>query len=1855
MNRSLYLLSALAIAVLLLPQCTNKPGSSAGPAVPEYNPMITAFTSGIISVESGVKVRFAQEFSDSVAPHSRVSKKVFQVDPDTEGDLYYVDQRTVEFRPKSRFQPGRNYEATLKLSRLFPEVKGSKSFEFEFHTIAQHMDLEITGFRPYDDYKPEMNYIQGSIHLADVADIAPVESVLRALQDGEELPISWNHGTSGKLHEFTIDSVVRKNAEDEVEIWYDGSSIRADQRGERVFTIPSLGNFTVIGHKLVQYPEQHVIINFSDPIRKNQHLDGLIRLSSETDLRYVVEGNTIKAYPRVRQNGTLTVFVEPGIRNTAGKGLKSGSSKEIVFQEIKPSVELLGNGVIVPSVDEVLLPFKAVNLKAVDVKVIRIFEDNIPQFLQVNQLSGNRELKRAGRLIVKKTVDLASDKPVNYGQWNTFSLNLTDLVETEPGAIYRVELNFRRQHSVFPCPGSDKEETEMEVEDFETLDEEEISYWDSYESYYSNWDYYNYEGYSYRDREDPCTPAYYGKRRAVSRNLLASNLGLMAKSGSENQLVVTVTDLEKATPLEGAKVKVYNFQQQLMEENTTNRHGTVELKPGGKAFLVVASHDAQKGYLRLNDGAALSYSMFDVSGKKVEKGIKGYIYGERGVWRPGDSLYLNLIVDDKANPLPENHPVVFEFYDPRGKILEKRIVPGNETGFYEFHTRTSADAATGRYSLKARAGAVTFTKMIRVETIKPNRLKIDLSFKGDTIYPARGNVEATLFSKWLTGATARNLRAEVEVMFRKAGTVFSGYEDYVFTSPARDIPSFERTFYSGNINNQGYAEINKSLDVGKRVPGMLNAIFTTRVFEKSGDFSIDQLTVPCSPFNTYVGLKVPAGDKRGMLLTDTLHTVRVVTLSSDGKPQTKIGLDVKVFKLNWRWWWDASSEDLASYVGRNHPTPVYESTISTKNGEGSFRFKIDYPEWGRYLVMVTDPGGHSAGKVIYIDWPGWAGRARKGDPNASSVLTFSADREEYQVGETAMITIPSSQSGKILISLENGSRVLRQEWIDASGSETKYSIPLTPEMTPNIYVYATLLQPHQKTENDLPIRLFGVIPLKIEDPQTKLHPRLEMPDELRPNSQVKITVSERDHRKMTYTIAMVDEGLLDLTRFRTPDPWSSFYAREALGVKTWDMFDQVMGAFGGRMDGMYNIGGGMDESGEGAKDANRFPPMVKWLGPFTLEGKEATHTLDVPNYIGSVRTMVVAAHNGAYGNAERTTPVKEPLMLLATLPRVLGPGEEVALPVNVFVMDDQIRTVNLEVNTNDMLQAEEHSRTVSFNETGDKIVEFTLKTPKKTGVGKVQIAATSGNHRAIYEIELNIRSSNPPVTYFATAAVEPGDSYEEIVDYIGIKGTNDLMLEVSNIPPVDFGRRLKYLLRYPHGCIEQNTSAVFPQLYLGDVMEIDEKTAQKTEENVKAGIKKLTSFQLSNGSFSYWPGSMKTSSWGSSYAGHFLIEAELKGYEVPQALLRSWKRYQRKASRRWSISGSTNTYEIRQEQILQAYRLFTLALSGNPEIGSMNRLRERTDLVNEARWRLAAAYALAGQKETARELVEPASFAVRDYYDSRYSYGSATRDRAMILEALVLMDRRDDAVPLLEQISEALSSQRWMSTQTTAYSLIAVARFTGGSTTDKSLRFTYAFNDENQVRAETGMPLAQITLDPGNDPDGKISVVNKSEGMAFVRIINTGLPESGKEEAVQKNLAVSVSYYTLDDRQIDISNIEQGTDFKAVYKVTNPGILGHYENVALTTMFPSGWEIHNERLFNTGTEKQSFRYQDVRDDRVMTYFSLLPGRSKIFTIRLNAAYRGAYYLPAIQAEEMYKKDVQVVIPGQWIEVTNRNR
>lgn len=1845
------------ILLFVLPACNRKEHKKLK-IDPGFSNYIAAFTSGSVSKATVIKVSLRNDYPGKIEAGSEVGKDIFRFSPEIKGKAYWTDQRNIEFRPFQPLESGEFYEAQFLLSELIEVPAKFSKLEFQFEVINQNFSVETDGLELLDQNSSDYYRLKGLINTADVIDAPEIEGVMKARLNNKNLNVVWTHEAGQKVHRFEIDSIERTSAESTVTLEWTGRDIDVDVKGKEEVKIPAQDQFRITRVKVFQDPEQYVAVYFSDPLDQAQNIQGLIRVDNLDNLRMDQENNMVKIYPVERLTGVRMLSIDPAIKNKQGKILPKSYMAEVSFEDVKPAVRMTGHGVILPNSNGLVLPFEAVNLSRVDITILKIYENNVAQFLQVNQLSGNNELYRVGKKIHKETINLTKSKAVDYGKWNAFSIDLTNIISNDPGAVYQVTLSFKKEYSMYSCPDQASENAELEV--LEETEEEDINI-DYGEYYYDEYDYYYPAGYEWRERENPCHPSFFNRDHFVSKNILASDLGIIAKGGGTKQMTFAVSDLRTTEPVNDVDLLVYNYQNQLIGSVKTIKDGIANLQLKGKPFLLIAKKGKQRGYLRLDDGTSLSLSKFDVGGSVVQKGMKGFIYGERGVWRPGDTLFLSFILEDKTKQIPAKYPITLELYNPQGQIINRIVNADNLNGFYHFSIPTDAKAVTGNWSANIKVGGALFSKTIKIETIKPNRLKIKLDFK-DKVLSVNKPIQANLQVSWLTGAIARGLNANIKVNLTNDKTGFPKYADYVFLDPVKSYSTEEQVLYDGKIDDKGFASISEKLDAGKRCPGMLKAGFLTRVFEESGDFSTDFVSIPYAPYVSFVGLRLPKGDKySGMLETDKKQQVDIVTLSPEGLPISRNNVEVKVFKVNWRWWWNASDNDLSNYEGTNEFQEVYNTSCNTVNGKGSFSFTIQYPDWGRYLVWVKDPESeHSAGATCYIDWPSWRSRDRSENKESATMLNFNSDKTEYKVGETAEIIIPSGGQGRALVSIESGSTILDAYWVETKEKETRCKIKISPAMTPNVYVHVTLVQPHSQTVNDLPIRLYGVIPLHVYDPATKLEPVIQMDDVLRPEQVTSIRIKEKTGKAMTYTIAIVDEGLLDLTRFKTPDPWNTFYAREALGVKTWDIYDLVLGAYGGKLEGNFAIGGDESSPGKSPKSVNRFKPMVKFLGPFKLgKGGVATHQLKLPSYIGSVRTMVIAGQDGAYGNAEKTTPVRKPLMVLATLPRILSPGETLKLPVTVFAMEGHVRNVQLKVTTNNMLNIiGEATRSVRFSQNGDQVITFDIKVPERLGIAKVKIVASSGKEKAETEIELEVRSPNPVMTDADEMILKAGGSWNQDFKTIGMPGTNKVVLEISRNFDIDFSRRLAWLVQYPYGCVEQTTSSAFPQLFLSDITDVTPSYLQRIQANIKSAIKRLQGFQHSDGGFGYWPGDYSHDDWSTSYVGHFLIMAERKGYVLPPGMKENWIKYQSQAARNWSPRPNASNQYYSAMDMMQAYRLYTLALAKSPALPAMNRLKEVNNLGPEARLRLASAYALAGQKEVARELASRYVSRTKDLDEMDEIYGSRQRDMGMALETMVLLDDKVQAFSLAREIAQILKSDYWMSTQSTAHCLIGISSFLANDKSNgKKFMFSYSIDGGKPIPVTTAKSTWSAEIKVPVSGKGNLKLMNSGDVQLYARLVLSGQPSTSDMKTFENNLKLNVVFKDMKGGLINPARIEQGSDFYAEVSVTNPGYYGFYKNLALTQVFPSGWEIINYRMHDLSTSIVTDKpdYQDIRDDRVNTFFSIPKLTTRTYIVLLHAAYQGKFFMPGPYCEAMYDNSISAKKAGQWVEVFKAGR
>ena len=1843
------LMSALALMVGLS-ACKGQRGAPQHDVDPAFGEYVAAYTTGLVSAQSPIRLQLAKPSPRFDGEGHEAPSRLFELQPSVKGRAVWTSNQTVEFIPAEQLKSGEQYKVTVQLHKLFDiQEQPLREMTFGFRVIPQALSVDIEGMVVDSPENPHTYFLEGTLRTADVAEHEALLQCIQAKHNGRPVEVALQSTDEANAYRLRIGSIERETQPGELYVRWDASAIGSDSEGATTFDVPAMGRFVVMASACEQAPNQAVAVYFSDLIDPKQNLQGLVELDGQSKLRYRIDRNVLRVYPSQSINGVGQLKVNIGVLNAAGQKLTEEFRAEHLFESIKPSIRSVGSGVVLPSTEGLSLPFEAVNVRSVLVEVIKIYESNIPYYLQHNKLGGSSELHRVGYPVLKKAVNLSQGGVVVPNAWQRYNIDLKSLFSADPGAMYQIKVSFNKHQLLSPCDGAAAQGADEQIDYSPFVDNEQGYYNFAYSYYYD-------EDYDWRLRDDPCNSAYYSNDNGTTfiRTVLASDIGILAKQGGNGELLVVVNDIPTGRPQSGVEVRVSDFQNQTLAEGSTNSEGMATLRISERrAYLITASHNGQKSYLRVDNSSANSLTNFDVGGAEVQRGLKGLIYGERGVWRPGDTLHLCFMLEDKERSIPNGHPVVLEVHDARGTLVKRLVRSHTEAGLYYFPVNTDPQAPTGYWRATVQLGGATFGKTLRVESIKPNRLKMQLTLQNDRI-PASGNIDARLNVRWLHGATAGNTKVNYEMTVSKAHAQFEGHGQYTFDDPGISYPQQTFPLWEGTTNAQGEAHLYGSIERARTMPAALSVRLNGRAYEPGGDFSIDLQSKIYHPYTEFVGLIAPQPSSgRHYVETDTDHQVSLATVDAQGKPVSCSNLVVELYKTSWSWWWEQPSSGEASYISQSHEQLVLRTKANTQNGRGTANIRVDAPSWGRYYLKVTNrDNGNSCGTFVYFDWPYSRGQAQGERPGGATVLSLATDKLQYSVDEDIKLTFPGMERARALISIENGSRVLSAYWVDASQSSNVVAIKVQPTMAPNIYVHVTLVQPHSDKSNDLPIRMFGVVPLTISNPLTELKPVITMPDELKSESPVSIVVREAQGKKMTFSLAVVDEGLLDITRYPTPNPHSTFYAREALGVRTWDLYNDVIGAYGGKLERLLSIGGS-DEAAEvnpAQGQTLRFAPVVRFFGPYTVDSRRSQKIdFDMPNYAGSVRVMVVAGHDGAYGFAEKTCPVRNDVMLMATMPRVLGPNETIALPVNLFASNPAIKQVKVKVQTSDNISLEgPESQTVQLaGANNEQMVYFSLKVSGKCGPARVEIGAEGGSSRTKQVIDIEIRNPISEETRTQHALI-PADSTRTFnLTAFGIAGSNRATIELSAMPPLNLDKRTGYLIGYPHGCAEQTTSAAFPQLYLKQLLDLNSQQEERVAQHVAAAIKRLALMQLSNGGFGYWPGATRVDEWSTSYIGHFLTEARNAGFDVPQGITDSWANYQRIAARQYAPPTTNNA---QRSNLVQAYRLYTLALAGKPEVGAMNKLKER-ELELVALMRLAAAYAIIGQTNTASRMLEGLSLNVPHYRELSNTYGSHRRDMAITLETLLLLKRQEQAFPIALELSRDMASDIWLSTQETAVMLAALSKMAIGDGLKSNLKAQYTLNGQKQqLRSEK--PIAQTQLDKLADGPNSLSIAHSNKQPLYATIALSGIPSQGHERDFERNLGLSVRYTLPNGTSINPSNLKQGTDFVCEVTVSNPGQLHDLRELALTQVFPSGWEIRNTRLEadeNHGANAL-FDYQDIRDDRVLTYFALATGQSKTFRIQLSATYAGRFYMPGPNCQAMYDNEVAASKSGTWVRV-----
>lgn len=1550
-----------------------------------------------------------------------------------------------------------------------------------------------------------------------------------------------------------------------------------------------------------------VDISFSQEIQE-KNLESYIKIEP------YVETKAIKMRDHIVLTGNFDVAKKYTLRilkgfEGDGEKLQNDIVTEIAFKELEPKILFSNDGIILPKVNGNKIAFRSVNIKKVRVKVEQIFLNNITQFLQDFEFKGNGNsenyevkdnLYRVGEKVLDKSFDLKYEKNI----WSQNEVDLSNIVKEK--GIYVVSLSFDKNGVDYKFP----------------------------------------EGTAPRKEE-----YYFDLNGTIGKAVLITDMGIIAQQEKDGKIIADVLDVITNKPVQGATVKAVTFNNQLIEEVKTDSNGEIIINNGSKVFYLVAEKGNEFSILKLSD-SKLSYDGFLVDGEFGGNGTRAFIYSGRGIYRPGDEINIGIIARTGEKDFPQDQPVKIDVFTPRGdKYIDGSVIKENLNGFFTFNFKTEQTDETGLWTVVAYVGGdqnKKFTLKVPVETVVPYKIDVETEFPKDINIKNTTEIVGSIKSKYLFGNPAGGLKFSSDINLRKKNIEFSQYKNFEFNNPTTYIPSFSMS-KTGELDKNGESSIVFS-NIPKDIPGniTLNGVITTRVIESGGRPVINTNNIEINKFESYAGIEVPEDSfvKSG----DGINLQAVAVSGENGKYVAGRKMRYRIYKNEYSWWWDYYNytDFLRSIKNDKNTVLLYEKEFETTDQP----YLIDYAleGSGEIFVEVEDmETKQSAGTNLYVST--WQ------DPSISKVidkLKMETDKKKYSVGEKAKVTFEGEEGTRALITVTKSGRILQRYWKDAEGVVNSVDVDVASEMFPNAYVTVALFQKYGNTQNDRPLRLYGAVPIMVNDPEKKLDITLDTPDELHPNEKFKVKIVNKDQGKIDYTISVVDEGILGITGFKTPNPYDYFYSKEGLELSAYDNYSEIIGRTFGDVHQILTPGGDFYERSLnmaaklnqlGFDQSERFKPLSIFKGVLQTDDQgKGEVEIELPNYNGAVRVMITAANGGQYGMAEKRVEVKSPIIADITMPRVLKVGDKFQIPVKVFALEKDLGSIDVVFN----FLGKDQSQTLQLSEGENKELIFEVEVGNKIGNEVATLEIKSSKYSTKHEIDIDVAADNPYTVLNSIEYIKDGETEFSIPQESVVDSVNG-ELTISSYPILAIDNRIQEMIRYPYGCLEQTVSAAFPQLFIDEVATGKIFDKQKIVKNVNMAISRLANYQIDGGGFGYWAGSDSVNYWATIYAGQFMVLAEDKGYYVPESLYKNWIKFAKEMTRDKDISND-----------LKAYTLYVLALAQQPEVGELNYIYDNNfkDLSLIGKWYIAGAYEYIGEHETAKKIAGSLSKNVTENRkkDVYYDFGSDMKNKAVILDIYYEIFNEVDK-DLYSDIVTNLQSDNWLSTQSIGYSMLVLGNLNEG-TKGKPVKGTVIINGQStNFDKEDGK--YQLSL------DSSVHSIAVRGNNLYVNRFWEGIPVKYNRDTEFNNMILERKFYAENGEEIDVKSLQAGTTFYMELKVLPEKDEDSYfnvENVALTQILPSGWEIENIRALGIEYPQwiediiggNSMDYEDIRDDRVNFFFNFnnygSAKKGQSFFVKLNAVTKGEFNLPGAVAQAMYDGDYNAYLKGFEVEV-----
>jgi uncharacterized protein YfaS (alpha-2-macroglobulin family) len=1740
--------------------------------------------------------------------------------PSVKGKFKWTSKNELIFSPDLGFLPSTDYTAEITENIFQHGGKGlklSKESIFNFHT--PYLNLETVSIY-WAKKEGNRSITEARINAQFNYRIDPAEAkkLLHVFIDGKEKSFDLNSTTVSETIQISVPEGSEKYDDQDLKLTFDPGlkCIESKYVSKEIITfeikVPSKDRFQVITASGLYEDDNSYINVLTNQEILTDDISSLITLDPKVSFK--IEKNPSGFYIKgdFKTGEAYDLKISKELKGVFGGSLSNDFQQTVTFGDQAPNISFTSkSGIYLTSKGEKNIGIRIISVPKVKVTIYKIYSNNILQFLQqsggLNSSSYNYD---------DYYYDDYYYSSVDYNELGDVILekeyNTKDLKKTNGTSL--LNLNFNDINTTFKG---------IYVVKVASVGEQYL--------------------------------------KAV-KTVSVSDIGMIVKE-TENDIYVFTNSIYSANAIGSVDVNLISSNNQEVYKAVTDKDGLAKFSdikkkaPGFKIKMVTTASGEDFNYLHFNQ-AQVETSQYEVGGSRNNaSGYQAFIYGDREIYRPGEKIYINTVVrNEKWQPLTQV-PIKLKVILPNGEEFTNKRGKLNNQGAFETSIQLPVSTVTGSYNIEVyNANDVLLnSKYISVEEFIPDRIKV-MGLLNKEEYKLNEEVKAEATALNLFGPPASNRNYEMEFSLKRKYFFAKGFSDYSFSINGNESLTFDKDMKQGTTDADGKANETFSFKPEYANSGILDGKIFITVFDESGRPVHQVKSFNVLTQDVFYGVK----NIDYYVSTNQSLQIPIVALNKDGKYLQNASAQIQVIKYNWQTLYQKNDYGGGRYVSQRQEQILEDKVLSVKGLNATYSFNPI--QSGEYEVRVKKPGVDSYVSQFFYAY-GWGSTQNTSfEVSKEGSVTIEMDKEKYQVGDEAKILFKTPFPGRMLVTIERDN-LFDYFYIDTDKKSASASFSIKEEYLPNAYITATLIKP--VTESAIPLTVaHGFAPFIVEKSENKLPVEIIAVKQSRSRTQQKVCIKSKAESDIEVTLAVVDEGILQLKNSASPDPYAFFFQKRALEVNAYDLYPNLLPEL--KMNKSSMAGDGYDlEKRVNPLTNKRVKLVAFWSGLLhTNSDGEACYTLDVPQFSGDLRLMAVAYKNASFGSASTNMKVADPVVVSTSIPRFLSPGDTMLVPVTLTnTTANNTNAVSKLTVTGPLTIIGSPDQSIAIKANTEAQVIYKVVAQTMIAEAKIKTDVTAFNEHFIELNDITIRPTTSLLKISGSDKLEANTTTKISLVNSFIPSSVEGKLMISKSPLVQFSKNLDYLLGYPYGCVEQTVSKAFPQIYFSELAKSLNRKVRSNENpnyNVQEAIRKLQTMQLNNGALSYWEGGYEESWWGTVYAAHFLTEAKKAGFEVSNSMLEKMYGYMQqklKTKDTYSYYYYNRESIIRQRQIAPKeifYALYILAQVGRQDLSTMNYYKSnQANLALDSRYLLASTYKMLGDNASYRTLL-PSAFenesSVNSFGGSFYSY---IRDMAISLNSMIETDPDNPQVGILARhLSQQLKKNIYLNTQENAFVMLAMGKL--------ALKA-----NQSQITAEIKEGNKKIGEFTGNDVTltkgiaGKeLEIKTKGTGTLYYFWEAEGISNEGKFKEEDNFLRVRKTFYDRNGNQLSSNSFKQN-DLIVIKLSLSTTDNSTVENVVITDMLPAGFEIENPRLSETADMEwikniSVPEHYDIRDDRI-NLFASATGTNKTFYYMVRAVSKGTFKMGPVSADAMYNGEYHSYNGGGTIKVVERNK